>query len=488
MIAGARFGPTGVDALDVILAFAFIVVVTQAADGLGNVDGLASGIGAASAAGLFALAGFGGQDDLATVALGLLGACFAFLAFNLRPASLFVGRAGRLAIGYTLAVGVLAVHVVPAAPRELVTPLILAGVLLVDASVVAIDRLRRRRPLSAHRPDHVVHRLAVLGWTPGEAVILLVFAQVLLSAIGVFTGRAVLPLWLGVGSAALVVFVLTVEVGRAELDRDRAAGFTLPVKLVIGAFLLVVVAGIAPIALVANDARTDMENGREAASRGLAAARDGDTITATAAFHEAALTFQRARDKLESPLLVGGLVVPFLAPNVRAARTLAEIGTDLANAGESVTIAVDPESLSIVDGRLPLEEVRKLTPKLRAGADVLSSVDRRLDDVRDDPYLAAPVREAVRKVHTQLARADREAQHAAAAAELASAIFGGDGTRRYLLVVQNNAESRATGGFIGSYGLITAQDGKLHVGDLLRTGIWNDARTRGSRRHLRGAD
>jgi hypothetical protein len=85
------------------------------------------------------------------------------------------------------------------------------------------------------------------------------------------------------------------------------------------------------------------------------------------------------------------------------------------------------------------------------------------------------VREAVRKVHTQLARADREAQHAAAAAELASAIFGGNGTRQYLLVVQNNAESRATGGFIGSYGLITAQDGKLHVGDLLRTGIWNDA-------------
>ena len=113
VIAGARFGPTGVDALDVVFAFCFIVVVTEAADGLGNVDGLATGIGAASAAGLFALAGFGGQDDLATVALGLLASCFAFLAFNLRPASLFVGRAGRLAIGYTLAVGVLAVHVVP---------------------------------------------------------------------------------------------------------------------------------------------------------------------------------------------------------------------------------------------------------------------------------------------------------------------------------------------------------------------------------------
>jgi len=34
------------------------------------------------------------------------------------------------------------------------------------------------------------------------------------------------------------------------------------------------------------------------------------------------------------------------------------------------------------------------------------------------------------------------------------------------MVVQNNAEARATGGFIGSYALITARDGKLDVGDI----------------------
>ena len=49
-------------------------------------------------------------------------------------------------------------------------------------------------------------------------------------------------------------------------------------------------------------------------------------------------------------------------------------------------------------------------------------------------------------------------------------------------MVQNNAESRATGGFIGSYGLITAHDGKLDVGEMLRTGIWNAAIARPRRR------
>ena len=62
-------------------------------------------------------------------ALGLLASCFAFLAFNMRPASLFVGRGGRLAIGFALAVGVLTVQLVPSAPRELITPPMLVAVL-----------------------------------------------------------------------------------------------------------------------------------------------------------------------------------------------------------------------------------------------------------------------------------------------------------------------------------------------------------------------
>jgi hypothetical protein len=40
-------------------------------------------------------------------------------------------------------------------------------------------------------------------------------------------------------------------------------------------------------------------------------------------------------------------------------------------------------------------------------------------------------------------------------------MLGRDGPRRYLLVVQNNAESRATGGLIGAYAVIRADHGRL---------------------------
>ena len=474
VIAGARFGPTGVDALDVVFAFCFIVVVTEAADGFGNVDGLATGIGAASAAGLFALAGFGGQDDLATVALGLLASCFAFLAFNMRPASLFVGRAGRLAIGYTLAVGVLTVQVVPSAPRELITPPMLVGVLLVDAAVVAVDRLRRRHPLVAHRSDHLVHRLGALGWSPGEAVILLVLAQVALSAIGVFTGRAVMAIWLGGALAAVVVLVLVVEVARARLEHDRAPGFNLTVKVVIGVFIVGVIVAVAPLALVVTDAKALMENGREAASRGLASA-------ATAMRPRPARRSARRRRRSSRPATSSTRrCCPAASPSRCWRRTCAPPAPWPRSAPTSPTPA----------SRSPPRWIPRPSKSSTAGCRSNRSAASRRSCARARPRSSGrvvvstrcrPTRTSRRRCGRPSTRSIRSSpaptarpQHAAFAAQLAPAIFGGEGPRTYLLVVQNNAESRATGGFIGSYGLVTALDGKLDVSELLRTREWND--------------
>jgi UDP-N-acetylmuramyl pentapeptide phosphotransferase/UDP-N-acetylglucosamine-1-phosphate transferase len=475
-IAGAELGPTGVPALDALGAVVLVVVVTQAFDGLGNADSLAPGVGATAGLGIFALAAFASQDGLATVTVGLVAACFSFLAFNSRPASLYIGRGGRLAIGYVVAVGALAIDPIGVdATRQLVTSLMLVSLLLLDTALVATDRLRRRRSLMHRRSDHMMHRLVALGWTTGEAVMLLVLAQLLLSAIALFTGRAVIPVWLGAAMAIIVLLAIGAEAVRGKLDQEAPPGVSRRVVIVASIVGAALVVAIVPAVFVANDAADLMLLGRDAASHALVAARQGDTITAQGEFNRAALVFTRARDKLASPLVFGSLGVPFVASNVRAARALADIGTDLANAGESLTTAVHPEALEVVGGRLPLDEVTRITPELERGAAALTAALQRLNAVRDDPYLAAPVRDAVNKVHEQLVQAEGEARRAAAAAKLAPAIFGGDGPRRYLLVVQNNAESRATGGFIGSYGVITAENGKLDVGDLLRTGIWNNA-------------
>jgi UDP-N-acetylmuramyl pentapeptide phosphotransferase/UDP-N-acetylglucosamine-1-phosphate transferase len=473
--AGARFGPTGVWAIDVVVALAFIVVVTEAVNGFGNSDGLACGIGLAAAFGLFALAGFGREDAVAAVAAGLGGACFGFLAFNTRPASLFIGRGGRLAIGYTLAVGALAARPAagPSGPAgRLAVPLMLLGILVVDAGLVVWTRLRRRRPLTTPRSDHLAHRLISSGWTRAEASAVLVIAQVVLSILALFTARGVLPVWLGTALVAAILTALVVAATQHRVDRRSPVPLTSGARLGLVLVCVAVAVAVLPVALVAGDAADLMDRGRAAATRGLSAARDGDPILAAGSFRQAALTFTRASDKLDSPFLVGGLAVPGLAPNMRAARELADIGVDLARAGEDVTTAVRPEALEVINGRVPLDEVRRVTPKLDVGSQALTQALARIRSL-DDPYLISPVRDAVAKVERELAHANGEAQRGLAAARLAPAVLGGDGVRHYLLVVQNNAESRATGGFIGSFGLMTAQDGKVDIGELERTAAWN---------------
>jgi hypothetical protein len=56
-------------------------------------------------------------------------------------------------------------------------------------------------------------------------------------------------------------------------------------------------------------------------------------------------------------------------------------------------------------------------------------------------------------------------------AEVFLELFGNNGQRKYLIVFQNNHEMRATGGFIGSYGLLETSQGK--VDRLKIEGIYN---------------
>lgn len=63
----------------------------------------------------------------------------------------------------------------------------------------------------------------------------------------------------------------------------------------------------------------------------------------------------------------------------------------------------------------------------------------------------------------RLQRVDDMATDLQTAAELMPPMLGLDGPRRYLLVVQNDAESRATGGILAGYGILEASDGRLSL-------------------------
>jgi hypothetical protein len=107
-----------------------------------------------------------------------------------------------------------------------------------------------------------------------------------------------------------------------------------------------------------------------------------------------------------------------------------------------------------------VEEVTRLAPDLAQAAEVLRQVRGTTSRI-ERSFLLPTLRTRLGELDARLERASGEAELAAQTAEVLPAILGGDGPRRYFLAIQNNAELRATGGFIGNYGDLVADDGLL---------------------------
>ena len=216
-----------------------------------------------------------------------------------------------------------------------------------------------------------------------------------------------------------------------------------------------------------------MANDATAAARqGLRAAERGDSVGAANAFGRAESLFSEVHDRVSGPLTSGGLLVPVLSPNLSAIRTMSDIGVKLSRAGRSLAVTADPRQLRVVGGVVPLAEVTRLEPSLDTAESLLAQSTSRLADIQRG-FLVSPITHALNSLSSRVSKATRETRVAAEAGRLIPTIFGADGPRHYFLAVQNNAEARGTGGFIGNWGIITALDGKLSLGPIQGIAVLN---------------
>ena len=471
--AGVRLEWTGVGALDVAGTVVLIVAVANGLRWSDTADGMAAATTTAVMAGVFALGAFGGQNALAVLAVAAAGACLGFLTYNLPPAAVVLDGDGALFLGFLGAV--LAIDVQPSigAPGNLAVPLLLLALPLLEITLVPLAQLRRRKRLGPGRRDHLAHRLQYLGLSPTTTLVVLAAAQFVLSGIAVFVGRGVLTPLVGLAAGAVMLGAITVAAAAKDVyGGEPVAGFSARLKLAVLGVVVLVVLAAAPAGLAAVNARRSVDRARALVHQAIDAARAGDASIARSRFAAAASAFDDARGTLNNPLASPGLALPVVGPNLRASRELARIGVDLARTGEQTSASVDPDRIQVVDGTVPLDEVHRVTPDLKRGARELARAVRRLDRI-DQRFLLSPMGGALDKVDHELSAASRDADNAVAAARLAPAIFGGDGGRRYFLAVQNVAESRATGGIVGNWGILSSNGGKVHLDSFERIALLN---------------
>jgi UDP-GlcNAc:undecaprenyl-phosphate GlcNAc-1-phosphate transferase len=171
---GVRVGTFPWDWVNIAITLTWVVAITNAMNLLDNMDGLSGGVGAAAAIFFLLLAAMNGQYLVGALSAALVGACLGFLVYNLNPASIFMGDAGSLFLGFMLAsVGIKlrfpeGVNIV-----TWMVPVLILGLPLFDTALVVLSRLRRGlNPLTTPGKDHVSHRLVAMGYTRREAVLI----------------------------------------------------------------------------------------------------------------------------------------------------------------------------------------------------------------------------------------------------------------------------------------------------------------------------
>lgn len=214
-----------------------------------------------------------------------------------------------------------------------------------------------------------------------------------------------------------------------------------------------------------NDARTELERG----AADLRAGRLGD---ARSRFGIARLAGMRAAGFARHPTGFIAGVLPGFSDDADAVRALARSAELAGDAGTSLVSAAtiagwNGRNLAALHagGDIDVAAVRRAAePLSRADASLKAAkvALRPVDTSSLIEAVAGPVRSAQRALGEQA----HLVSTAARLAGLLPPLLGADGPRRYLLALQNLSDARATGGFIGVYGVLSANAGRVSMGAL----------------------
>lgn len=194
--------------LNLPISVLWFVGMMNAINWVDNMDGLAGGLAFAGALVLFARAFLFTEYSVALFPIALAGVCLGFLGRNRPPATIFMGSAGSLLLGFGLAgSGILG-------GAKLGTAVLVLGVPILDAAWVIFRRLTRgARPTIGGDREHLPMKLHDLGLTTGQTVLVLYVVSALLGVLGLSMhtppeAPSIDKLYALVGMALVVLVVL----------------------------------------------------------------------------------------------------------------------------------------------------------------------------------------------------------------------------------------------------------------------------------------
>lgn len=174
-----------------------------------------------------------------------------------------------------------------------------------------------------------------------------------------------------------------------------------------------------------------------------------------------------ARAAAGDPLWTLASATPGLGANFSAVAEVARSADDVSTLGVAPLVKVfeslNWDSLLPGSGGTDLEPIRNASPSVSAAAHAVRASAERLGKI-DAGSLWPQVAEPLTRAREQLQAVTGTLDASASVAKIAPGMLGADGQRNYLLMFQNNAESRASGGIPGALAVLTLDKGKLTLG------------------------
>lgn len=233
--------------------------------------------------------------------------------------------------------------------------------------------------------------------------------------------------------------------------------------------LLALVALVVLFALQARTAQAELRAAMplvsELREEALTAQTDAAATTTTAELREHT---EAARDAVSGPHWSVAARLPYIGPNVAAARTATEVVDDLADDVlpdlVAATDIVDPARLAPQDGRIDLDPFIEVAPQVVTAHDAVLDAQQRLGAIDHDRILGL-LRDPLSDLQGQIDDVAGLTATASRAVQLIPPMMGAEEPREYILMVQNNAEPRSTGGLTGAFLSLRADDGAIELVD-----------------------
>lgn len=174
----------------------------------------------------------------------------------------------------------------------------------------------------------------------------------------------------------------------------------------------------------------------------------------------------KAHEAATDPLWKAAGALPFVGQNFSVTAELVLSADDVVDRAAQpmlgVVSSLDWQKMTPVNGKFDVAALESSSPTIVAAANTVELTHARLSGIDDSglfPEVSRPLAEATQSLDDL-----RQTLNTAAdTSRILPAMMGAAGPRNYLVLIQNNAEIRATGGLPGALAVLHVEDGEIRL-------------------------